>query len=291
MVRINMISRLLNNEHLQRAVERKDMLIAMIMLGLLLLVAFASPLISPYDPNAIELDNKNNNPSSDHLLGTDYLGRDMLSRILYGTTTSLSISAGVVTLSLIIGISLGCIAGYYGGLVDEVVSRGIDVFLAFPSIIFALAVMGVLGPSIVNLMLSLAMVHWASYARLMRGQVLSIKEQEYVLSTRLLGASDHRIMRKHIIPNAIAPIIVLATIDLGHVILSVAALSFLGLGLPADIPEWGAMLSAGKGFMRTAPFQTIFPGLAITLVVVIFSILGDGMRDILDPHEQGGDLY
>ncbi|MDK2948255.1 MAG: peptide/nickel transport system permease protein [Methanolobus sp.] len=290
MIRKRLISAL-NNEHLQKAVERKDMLIAMFMLALLILVALASPVLSPYDPNAIDLDNKNGNLTSAHLLGTDYLGRDMLSRILCGATTSLSISAGVVTLSLIVGISLGCIAGYYGGFVDEVISRAIDLFLAFPSIIFALAMMGALGPSILNLMLSLAMVHWASYARLMRGQVLSVKEQEYVLSTRLLGASDRRIMRKHIIPNSIAPIIVLATIDLGHVILSVAALSFLGLGLPMDIAEWGAMLSAGKGFMRTAPLQTIFPGLAITLVVVIFSILGDGMRDILDPHEQGDDLY
>lgn len=267
------------------------MLVSMAMLCILVFIAIASPVLSPYDPNGIDLKNKNLPPSSDHLLGTDYLGRDMLSRIMHGATTSLSIAAGVVVLSLIIGISLGCIAGYYGGLVDEVISRAIDVFLAFPGIIFALAMMGVLGPGLMNLMLSLALVQWSSYARLMRGQVLSVKEQEYVLSTQLLGASNLHVMRKHIIPNAIAPIIVLATIDFGHVILSVAALSFLGLGLPADIPEWGSMLSAGKEFMRTAPYQTIFPGLAITLFVVIFSILGDGMRDILDPHDQGGDLY
>jgi len=286
-----MITRILQNETLCRAAERKSMLVSMAMLCILVFIAIASPILSPYDPNDIDLKGKNLPPSSDHLLGTDYLGRDMLSRIMHGATTSLSISAGVVCLSLIIGISLGCIAGYYGGMVDEILSRAIDVFLAFPGIIFALAMMGVLGPGIVNLMLSLALVQWASYARLMRGQVLSVKEQEYVLSTRLLGASNLRIMRKHIIPNAIAPIIVLATIDFGHVILSVAALSFLGLGLPADIPEWGSMLSAGKEFMRTAPSQTIFPGLAITLFVVIFSILGDGMRDILDPHDHGGDLY
>ncbi len=287
----SMITRILQNETLCRAAERRSMLVSMAMLCILVFIAIATPVLSPYDPNGIDLKNKNLPPSSDHLLGTDYLGRDMLSRIMHGATTSLSISAGVVCLSLIIGISLGCIAGYYGGLVDEIISRAIDVFLAFPGIIFALAMMGVLGPGLVNLMLSLALVQWSSYARLMRSQVLSIKEQEYVLSTRLLGASNLRIMRKHIIPNGIAPIIVLATIDFGHVILSVAALSFLGLGLPADIPEWGSMLSAGKEFMRTAPFQTIFPGLAITLFVVIFSILGDGMRDILDPHDQGGDLY
>ncbi|WP_370571888.1 ABC transporter permease [Methanomethylovorans sp.] len=280
----------MQNKTLCRVAERKFMLISMSMLCILVFIAIAAPVLSPDDPNAIDLKSKNLPPSSDHLLGTDYLGRDLLSRIMHGATTSLSIAAGVVVLSLIIGISLGCIAGYYGGIVDEVISRAIDIFLAFPGIIFALAMMGVLGPGILNLMLSLALVHWSTYARLMRGQVLSVKEQEYVLSTRLLGANDLRIMRKHIIPNAIAPIVVLATIDLGHVILSVAALSFLGLGLPTDIPEWGSMLSAGKEFMRTAPYQTIFPGLAITLFVVIFSILGDGMRDILDPHDLGGDL-
>lgn len=287
----SMITRILKNETLCRAAERKSMIASMAILCILVFIAIASPVLSPYDPNVIDLKNKNLPPSSDHLLGTDYLGRDMLSRIIHGTTTSLAIAAAVVVLSLIIGISLGCTAGYYGGLADEVISRVIDVFLAFPGIIFALAMMGVLGPGLTNLMLSLALVQWSSYARLMRGQVLSIKEQEYVLSTQLLGASNLHIMRKHIIPNAVAPIIVLATIDFGHVILSVAALSFLGLGLPADIPEWGSMLSAGKEFMRTAPYQTIFPGLAITLFVVIFSILGDGMRDILDPHDQGGDLY
>lgn len=291
MSKISTISRIVQNETLCRALERKTMLLSMTMLCILVFIAIAAPVLSPYDPNDIDLKSKNLPPSSNHLLGTDYLGRDMLSRIMHGATTSLSISAGVVVLSLVIGISLGCIAGYYGGMVDELLSRAIDVFLAFPGIIFALAMMGVMGPGIVNLILSLALVHWSTYARLMRGQVLSVKEQEYVLSTRLLGAGNLHIMRKHIIPNAIAPIIVLATIDLGHVILSVASLSFLGLGLPANIPEWGSMLSAGKEFIRTAPYQTIFPGLAITLFVVIFSILGDGMRDILDPHDNGGDLY
>ncbi|WP_367344129.1 ABC transporter permease [Methanomethylovorans sp.] len=287
----SIISRIMENGTLCRAAERKSMLISMIMLCILVFIAIAAPVLSPHDPNEIDLKSKNLPPSSNHLLGTDYLGRDMLSRIMHGATTSLSIATGVVVLSLIIGISMGCIAGYYGGIVDEIFSRAIDIFLAFPGIIFALAMMGVLGPGIMNLMLSLALVHWSTYARLMRGQVLSIKEQEYVLSTRLLGASNIHTMRKHIIPNAIAPIIVLATIDFGHVILSVAALSFLGLGLPMDIPEWGSMLSAGKEFMRTAPYQTIFPGLTITLFVVIFSVLGDGMRDILDPHDHGGDLY
>ncbi len=285
------------NEFVKRVFQRKDMLFSLAALLLFIGIAlFAPPLISPYDPpNAIDLKNKNLNPSEEHLLGTDYLGRDLLSRILIGARTSLFIaSGGVVFISLFLGTAAGCAAGYYGGLVDESVSRVIDIFLSFPGVIFALAVMGVLGSGVFNLMLALSIVHWAKYARMMRGgQVLSIKKQEFILSAITGGAGDFYIIRKHIVPNAIATLLVITTIDFGHVILSIATLSFLGIGLPADVPEWGgAMLSAGKEFMRTAPpYQTIFPGLAITLIVVIFSILGDGMRDILDPNHEGGEIY
>lgn len=285
------ISETYRSEFAKRVLQRKDMLFALISLLLFSGLALFAPLISPYDPNTIDLGNKNLSPSGEHLLGTDYLGRDMLSRILIGARTSLSIAFGVVVISLIAGTALGCAAGYYGGIVDEVVSRIIDVFLSFPGVIFALAIMGVLGNGVFNLMLALSIVQWAKYARLMRGQVLTLKKQEFVLSAVTSGADDFHIIRRHIVPNAIAPLIVLATIDLGHVILSIATLSFLGIGLPADVPEWGAMLSAGKEFMRTAPYQTIFPGLAITFFVIIFSLLGDGMRDILDPNHEGGEIY
>lgn len=278
-------------DFVKRIFQRKDMIFALAALVLFAGVALFAPLLSPYDPNAIDLKNKNLGPSEGHLLGTDYLGRDLLSRILIGARISLSIAFGVVLISLFVGIAAGCAAGYYGGLVDESVSRVIDIFLSFPGVIFALTIMGVLGSGVFNLMLALSIVQWARYARLMRGQVLTLKKQEFVLSAVTSGAGDFHIIRRHIVPNAIAPLLVLATIDLGHVILSIATLSFLGIGLPADIPEWGAMLSAGKEFMRTAPHQTIFPGLAITFVVVIFSILGDGIRDILDPHHEGGEMY
>ncbi len=273
-----------------KILRRKDMTLAMVLLVALVMVAVFNPLLSSSDPNAIDLKNKNLAPSQQHLLGTDYLGRDIFDRLVAGTTTSLSISAGVTAISLIIGIGIGCISGYYGGFVDEGLSRLIDVFLSFPGIIFALAIMGFLGSSVSNLILALSVVHWAKYARLMRGQVLSIKENEYVLSAKTIGAGDFHIMRRHLIPNSIATVFVLATIDIGHVILSIAALNFLGIGLPTDIPEWGAMLSAGKEFMRTSPYQTIFPGLTITLVVIIFSIIGEGLRDILDPNERGDDF-
>ncbi len=276
------------SEIVRKALKRRDMAIALALVAALVVIAITAPYITPYDPNAIDMKNKNLGPNAEHPLGTDYLGRDLLSRILVGARTSLSISAGVVLISLAIGIAIGGISGYYGGIVDDIIARIIDVFMSFPGMIFALAMLGVVGPGVLNLMVSLAIVQWSTYARLMRGQVLSIKNNEYIASAKTIGASDAHIMIRHVIPNAIAPIIVLATIDIGHVILSIAALNFLGIGLPADIPEWGAILSSGKEFMRTAPFITIFPGLAITFVVVIFSVLGDGMRSILDPH--GGEI-
>ena len=272
-----------------RVLKRRDMSIALGVLLIIIVLAILAPFITPYDPNKIDLANKNLGPMASHWLGTDYLGRDMLSRILMGAHTSLFIASCVVGLSLTFGIFVGCISGYYGGLVDDVVSRVIDVFMSFPGIIFALAMLGALGPSITNMIISLAMVQWSTYARLMRGQVLAIKKNEYVQSSLLIGSSDAHVIGRHIIPNSIAPIIALATLDMGNVILSIAALSFLGIGLPADVPEWGAILSSGKEFMRVAPFITIVPGLAITVVVVIFSVLGDGLRSILDPH--GGDIY
>jgi peptide/nickel transport system permease protein len=285
------IGNVLSEEHWQMILKRKDMWIASFLLIMLVSMALIAPWVSPEDPNAADLQNKNMAPSYNHLLGTDYLGRDILSRIMVAAHTSLLISFGVVLISLFIGVSLGCLAGYYEGHVDEIISRLIDVFLSFPGIIFALTVMSILGTGVLNLIIALSIVQWASYARLMRGQVLSVKKNEYVLSSKMVGNSDIRTIRKHIVPNCIAPVLVLATIDLGHVILSISALSFLGIGLPSEIPEWGAMLNAGKACMRTSPYQTVFPGMAITVFVVLFSILGDGIRDILDPQDKGGDLY
>jgi peptide/nickel transport system permease protein len=278
-------------EIVKKILDKKEMVISLVALGVIITMALMAHVIAPYDPNAIDLYNKNLGPNGMHWLGTDYLGRDMFSRILAGASVSLSISACVVFISLMIGVTVGCAIGYYGGILDDTISRVIDIFMAFPSLIFALAILGAFGPSILNLILALVLVQWTSYARLIRGQVLSIKEKEYIASTRTIGASNIHIFIRHIIPNSIAPVIVLATIDLGHVILSIAALNFLGIGLPADIPEWGAMLSAGKEFFTTAPFIIIFPGLAITLVVMIFSVLGDGMREILNPADEGGELY
>ncbi|MDO9326346.1 MAG: ABC transporter permease, partial [Methanoregula sp.] len=180
---------------------------------------------------------------------------------------------------------VGCIAGYYGGVVDEVLSRFVDLLLAFPGIIFALALLAFMGAGVLNLIIAITISQWAIYARLMRGQVISIKNLDYVQSARTAGLPDHRIMIRHLFPNAIMPVLILATLDIGHVILSVASLSFLGLGIPPGIPEWGSMIGAGKEFLRTAPLNVIVPGLAITFVVLIFNFLGEGLRDILDVHK------
>lgn len=265
--------------------SHRTVFIPLILLGLIAACAICAPLIAPYDPGATDLKNVVSLPSSEHLLGTDYLGRDVLSRLVYGARTSLFIALTTIAVSCIAGIVIGCVAGYRGGVVDLVLSRGIDVFIAFPGIIFALVLLGFLGPGIFNLILALSLTQWAGYARLIRGEVLSTKNEDYVLSARTVGLSDRIIMFRHILPNVVAPVLILATIDVGHVILSTATLSFFGLGVPADVPEWGSMINAGKNFMRTAPLLTIIPGLTITAVVVLFNVLGEGLRDVLDPHD------
>jgi peptide/nickel transport system permease protein len=202
-----------HNELTKKIIQRKDVLFALASLLLFIGLALFAPIVAPYNPNAIDLKNKNFSPSGEHLLGTDYLGRDLLSRILIGARTSLSIAFGVVLISLLFGTLMGCVAGYYGGTADEMISRLIDIFLSFPGVIFALAVLGILGNGILNLMLALSIVQWAHYARVMRGQVLSLKKQEFILSAVTSGADEFYIIRKHIVPNAIAPVLVLATID------------------------------------------------------------------------------
>ena len=273
-----------------RIMANRTVSVCLVLLAAMVIIAILAPWIAPYEPNDINLKESLQSPSKEHWLGTDHLGRDIFSRLLYGATTSFAIAIPVVAFALIWGIALGGIAGYFGGLPDDIISRVIDLFLSFPSMIFALAIVGALGSSVLNLIMALALVHWASYARLMRGQVLSAKSNDYVSSARVIGASDRRILVKHILPNALAPVIVLATLDMGHVILSAAALSFLGLGIPPSVPEWGSMLNAGKEFMRTAPYLTLFPGMAITLTVILFSLLGDGFQEILDPESEVSGL-
>jgi peptide/nickel transport system permease protein len=264
--------------------------LALIGAGIILVLIFTAilaPFIAPHDPIEQNLEHRLLPPNAEYPLGTDNLGRCILSRLIHGTSVSLQIGVIVVGIAATTGVTLGLIAGYRGGLVDELIMRIVDVLLAFPGIILALAIAGILGPSLYNVMLALAVVGWTSYARVVRGSVLSVKEKEFVEAARALGAGEARIMFRHILPNVTAPVIVMATLGMAHVILAAAALSFLGLGAQPPTPEWGSMLNDGRAFMRTAPHLTIFPGLAIMVTVLAFNFLGDGLRDVLDPRLKG----
>lgn len=258
--------------------------IALTVIAILIFVAIFADFISPYDPYEVNMKEKLQKPSMKHPFGTDQLGRDVLSRIIHGTRISLFVSVLAIAIITFLGVLFGSVAAYFGGKVDEMIMRFVDVLLSFPGLILAIAVVGILGPSLKNLVIAIALTSWAGYARIVRSCVLSVKEMEFITQARVVGAGDIYILVRHVIPNVIAPIIVLATLDIGNVILSITALSFLGLGAQPPTPEWGAMLNEGKNFMTTAPWLTIFPGLTIMVTVLSFNLLGDSLRDALDPR-------
>lgn len=253
-----------------------------IIIAFVFLAVFAN-YIAPYNPYALNLGEILAPPSSAHLLGTDQLGRDVLSRIIYGTRISLEVGIAVVAISLSVGTIVGAISGYYGGKVDLGVMRVADVFLAFPGLILAIGLMAVLGQGVGNVIISLSIVAWPGYARVIRSQVLSLKELEFVEAARLMNASSLRIIFKHIVPNAISPIIVLGTIGIGFAIVAEAGLSFLGLGVGPNIPSWGSIISDGRTYFILDPYLMIFPGIFLALAVFGFNQLGDSLRDALDP--------
>jgi peptide/nickel transport system permease protein/oligopeptide transport system permease protein len=221
-------------------------------------------------------------PSAEHPFGTDKLGRDVFARVVYGARVSLTVGVIAVSISLFIGLILGALSGYYGGLIDTLVMRAADVFFAFPYILFAIALIAVLGPSYRNVFIAIGILGWPSISRVFRSSILSVKETEYVDAARAMGASDMRIMFRHIMPNAIAPIIVYGTMSVGGAIITEAALSFLGMGVQPPTPSWGLMLSDAKSLMFAAPWLTIWPGFAILTTVLAFVLMGDGLRDALD---------
>lgn len=249
-----------------------------------LVLAVLAPYIAPHDPFTQNLRNTLSGPRATHPLGTDLLGRDVLSRLLYGARVSLTIGAVVVGSASVIGSTLGVLAGYFGGKIDTLVSRLTDVVLVFPGIILAMAIAGMLGPGLINTMLALVATGWPAYCRLMRGQVLAAKQRGFVEAARAAGANDFRIIWYHILPNSIAPVVVMATMGMGGVILSAAALNFLGLGAQHPTPDWGVMINEGRALFSKAPHLSIYPGLAILMVVLGFNLLGDGLRDALDPR-------
>lgn len=246
-------------------------------------VAIAAPIVAPFDALAQKVEDRLSPPSARHLFGTDELGRDVFSRVVYGARISLPVGLLVILFATLAGALVGALAGYIGGIFDLLIMRLADITLAFPSIVLALAIAAALGPSLRNALIAMILVWWPEYARLMRGQVLSVKNNEYVQAARTLGASDGRILARHIIPNTLAPIIVKASLDAGSAILTIAALSFIGLGAVPPTPEWGAMISMGR-FKFYQWWLTTFPGLAVLTVVLGFNFLGDGVRDAFDPR-------
>ena len=266
--------------------RNKLSLFALIILVILVLGAIFAPYIVPYPEDVYDAVHTNEQllpPSAEHWMGTDELGRDIFSRVVYGARISLTAALAAVGLSLLIGIPLGAIAGSFGGWVDNVIMRITDVFLSFPPLLLAIAMVALLGSSLNNAVLAIALSWWPWYTRLIRGQAISVKERKFVQAAETIGTSRARIIFKHIIPNCISPVIVQASMDIGGVILTVASLSFLGLGAQLPTPEWGLMISTGRRFFPDSWWYCIFPGIAIFITVLCFNLLGDAIREILDP--------
>jgi peptide/nickel transport system permease protein len=254
--------------------------------ALAIALALFGPALSPYDPSTQELARRLEGPSLQHPFGLDELGRDILTRIASGARISLLVGVAVVSVSSLAGMFFGSVAGYYGGRVDDVISRVIDVLMAFPGILLAIALVAVLGPSLVNVVLALSVIGWVGYARLVRGQALRAREFEFVQAARALGAGSPRVVLRHVLPTTLPSVVVQATLGMAGAIIAEASLSFLGLGVQPPTPSWGTMLDAGRAHLFDAPHLTLFPGFAIALLVLGFNFLGDGLRDRVDPKMQ-----
>ncbi len=252
----------------------------------MVLLAIAAPLIARYDPLAIDLRTRLRPPSSEHWMGTDFQGRDVWARLVFGARISLSVGLISQSVALFLGVSLGLVAGYYGRWVDETVMRLADVTLAFPTLLLLIAMVAAFDPSLTVVFVTIGVVGWAGMARLVRGQVLVVRQLEFVQAIRSLGGSDMRVMWRHVLPNVVAPVVISATLGIAGAIMAEAALSFLGLGVPPPTPSWGSMIADGRDLnqLRTAPWTSLFPGIAIGAAVLGFNLLGDALRDVLDPR-------
>jgi len=267
----------------RRFCKNKAAVLGLIILCILVFTAIFADILAPEGRDAQNLQRVFLEPSAQNLLGTDNLGRDMFSRIIYGTRTSLQVGFIAVTVSMTLGVLMGAIAGYYGGIMDNFLMRIIDIIMAVPNILMAIAIASALGPGLTNVMIAVGVGAIPGFARQTRAAVLTIREREFVEAARAIGANDLRIVMRHILPNSLAPIIVESTLGLGNAILSAAGLSFIGLGIQPPTPEWGFMLSVGRRYLRDYPHMSIFPGLAIVIVVLALNMVGDGLRDALDP--------
>ena len=269
---------------LRRLIRNRLAIAGMVILAILLLCAIFAAQLAPYDPLEQELILRRQSPSAQHWMGMDEVGRDILSRVIYGARISLQIGLVSVSLAILVGALLGAVAGYKGGWIDNLVMRFMDIMLAFPSLLLAIAVVAILGPGLMNMLYAIAFVSIPMYARIVRASVLTVKEQDYVLASRAVGVPPNRILFRSVVPNCLTPLIVQGTLGIATAILDAAGLSFLGLGARPPTPEWGAMLGQGRGSVFTAPHIVIFPGVAIMMTVLGFNLLGDGLRDALDPR-------
>lgn len=261
-------------------------LVTSLLVLLLIVIALAAPLIAPYDPLEAVMKNAYMPPSAEHLFGTDKLGRDNFSRIIYGASYSLSSVLILVAIIFVVGTTLGVLAGYYGGWVDVVIMRIADMMISFPGMILAIAVAGILGGSLINAIIALTIVTWTKYARLARSMVLKIKKRDFVEAAIVNGGTSTHILWKHILPNILPLMVITAASDIGAMMMELAGLSFLGFGSQPPAPEWGLMLNEGRQQLQTVPWLMIFPGLAIFVTVVIFNLWGDALRDVLDPRQE-----
>ncbi len=271
---------------LWRALRRPGARIGLGIAALFLLLVAAAPWIAPYDPYDQDLSNALSPPSAEHLFGADQYGRDILSRVIYGSRTALIAIIVADGLALVVGGALGLVAGFAGGRVDAAVMRLVDVLLAFPYLLLALIIVAALGPSLTNCILAIAIIYTPQYARLMRGQVLAVQSADFVWAARSVGATPLRVMLRHVLPNSLSPVLVMATLQAGSVVVETAGLSFLGLGAQPPSPDWGALLADGHSYFLTAWWIATFPGLAIFLVVLGFNLVGDALRDQLDPRRR-----
>ena len=265
--------------------ERRSTVVGLVLVASLTVVALLAPWLAPHDPTFVDPAKGFAGASSAHWLGTDNLGRDILSRLLYGARWSLGLVVVATTLIMSLGVAVGVASGYVGGRLDDVLMRLVDTILSVPSLLLGLAIVGSLGPGIGSVMIGLASIWWVGYARVVRGLVLSLRERGFVDAARALGATDRRIVMRHILPGLMPAVAVLASLEMGELVLAISGLSFLGLGAQPPTPEWGAMLNDGRAFFFAAPRLMLFPGLAISVAVLGFNLLGDGLRDALDPTD------
>jgi peptide/nickel transport system permease protein len=268
----------------RRFLRSRTGVVGAIVLLIVVLAALFASRIAPYSPTRQDFRVERQPPSAQHLMGTDEFGRDVFSRVIWGAQTSLEAGAVAATIALVIGLALGMLAAFYGGGADNVIMRCMDVILAFPYILLAIAVVAILGPGLLNAMIAIAIVYIPHYARVVRGSVLSVRSRDYVEAARALGASDRRVMLQHVLPNTMAPVIVTMTLIIGSAIIDTAGLSFLGLGTQPPTPDWGNMLSAGRSYVIDSPWIATFPGLAILVTVLAFNLMGDALRDAFDPR-------